>query len=70
MGTAASRTNRAAYSAARHGARMRERLLDHLGIERADVIGYSMGARIAAFLALGIRSGCGARCSAGSGRGW
>jgi pimeloyl-ACP methyl ester carboxylesterase len=28
------------------------RLLAHLGIERADVMGYSMGARIAAFLAL------------------
>ena len=26
-------------------------LMDHLGIERADVMGYSMGARIAAFLA-------------------
>jgi pimeloyl-ACP methyl ester carboxylesterase len=28
------------------------RLLDHLGIERADVMGYSMGARIAAFLTM------------------
>jgi pimeloyl-ACP methyl ester carboxylesterase len=28
------------------------RLLDHLDIRKADVIGYSMGARIAAFLAL------------------
>ena len=28
------------------------RLLDYIGIERADVMGYSMGARITAFLAL------------------
>jgi pimeloyl-ACP methyl ester carboxylesterase len=28
------------------------RLLDHLGLARADVMGYSMGARITAFLAL------------------
>jgi pimeloyl-ACP methyl ester carboxylesterase len=28
------------------------RLMDHLAIERADVMGYSMGARIAAFLSL------------------
>lgn len=28
------------------------RLLDHLGIMRADILGYSMGARIAAFLTL------------------
>jgi pimeloyl-ACP methyl ester carboxylesterase len=41
--------------AAYHSATMAEdvrRLLDHLGIERADVMGYSMGARITAFLAL------------------
>jgi pimeloyl-ACP methyl ester carboxylesterase len=28
-------------------------LLDHLGVSRTDVMGYSMGARISAFLALG-----------------
>lgn len=28
------------------------RLMDHLGLERADVMGYSMGARISAFLSL------------------
>ncbi len=28
------------------------RLLDHIGVARADVMGYSMGARICAFLAL------------------
>jgi pimeloyl-ACP methyl ester carboxylesterase len=41
--------------AAYHSAVMAEDvrgLLDHLGLERADVIGYSMGARIAAFFAL------------------
>jgi len=27
-------------------------LLDHLGLERADLIGYSMGARVSAFMAL------------------
>jgi pimeloyl-ACP methyl ester carboxylesterase len=32
------------------------RLLDHLGIAKADVIGYSMGARIAAFLSLSYPS--------------
>jgi pimeloyl-ACP methyl ester carboxylesterase len=38
-----------------HTAKMAEdvrALLDHLGIDRADVMGYSMGARITAFLAL------------------
>jgi pimeloyl-ACP methyl ester carboxylesterase len=40
--------------AAYHSARMADdvrALLDHLGIERADVMGYSMGARITAFFA-------------------
>jgi pimeloyl-ACP methyl ester carboxylesterase len=44
------------YESAQYGARIMaedaRRLLDHLGIARADVMGYSMGARIAAFLAL------------------
>ncbi len=41
--------------AAYHSAAMAEdvrALLDHFGIERADVMGYSMGARIAAFLTI------------------
>jgi pimeloyl-ACP methyl ester carboxylesterase len=41
--------------AAYHSSIMAEdarRLLNHLGVERADVMGYSMGARISAFLAL------------------
>src|SRR5262245_21986229 len=41
--------------AAYHSAVMAEdvrALLDHLAIPRADIMGYSMGARIAAFLAL------------------
>lgn len=45
------------YDPAQYGARLMAEdaraLLDHLGIARADVMGYSMGARIAAFLALG-----------------
>jgi pimeloyl-ACP methyl ester carboxylesterase len=41
----------AAYHSARMAADVRA-LLDHLGIDRADVMGYSMGARITAFFAL------------------
>lgn len=44
------------YSLEQYGAPLMaedaRRLLDHLGIQRAHVMGYSMGARIAAFLAL------------------
>jgi pimeloyl-ACP methyl ester carboxylesterase len=44
------------YDPSRYGAPIMaedaRRLLDHLGIERTDVMGYSMGARIAVFLAL------------------
>jgi pimeloyl-ACP methyl ester carboxylesterase len=44
------------YDSARYGAPVMaedaRRLLDHLKIERADVLGYSMGTRIAAFLAI------------------
>ena len=43
--------DRAAYGAPLMAEDAR-RLLDHLGIERADVMGYSMGARITAFLTL------------------
>lgn len=45
----------AAYPAAMMAEDAR-RLLDHLGIARADVMGYSMGARIAAFLAMAHES--------------
>jgi pimeloyl-ACP methyl ester carboxylesterase len=50
-GASSKLTDPAAY----HSAIMAEdvrALLDHLRIERADVMGYSMGARIAAFLAV------------------
>jgi pimeloyl-ACP methyl ester carboxylesterase len=50
-GASSKLTDPAAY----HSATMTEdvrALLDHLSIERADVMGYSMGARIAAFLAV------------------
>ena len=41
------------------------RLLDHLGISRAHVMGYSMGARIAAFLTITHRSRVGTAVFAG-----
>jgi pimeloyl-ACP methyl ester carboxylesterase len=45
--------------AAYHASRMADdvrRLMDHVGLERADVMGYSMGARITAHLALAAPS--------------
>jgi pimeloyl-ACP methyl ester carboxylesterase len=64
--------------AAYHSATMADdvrALLDHLGIGRADVIGYSMGARITAYLALknpervraGVLGGLGSRLYDGVG---
>ena len=50
-GQSSKLTDPAAY----HSARMAEdvaALLDHLGLARADIMGYSMGARIGAFLAV------------------
>ena len=45
-------------------------LLAHLGVERADVMGYSMGARIASFLALASRASCARSSSAAWAIGW
>jgi pimeloyl-ACP methyl ester carboxylesterase len=64
----------AAYHSARMAADVRA-LLDHLDLDRADVMGYSMGARIAAFLALqnpervrsAVFGGLGSRLVAGTG---
>lgn len=50
-GTSAKLYDPAAYHSATMAQDARA-LLDHLGVARADVMGYSMGARIAAFLAL------------------
>jgi pimeloyl-ACP methyl ester carboxylesterase len=46
------------------------RLLDHLGIARADVMGYSMGPASPRFCCLRIRSGCAARSSPASASIW
>src|SRR5215467_14745791 len=73
-GASSKRYDPAAY----HSASMAEdvrALLDHLGVARADVMGYSMGARIAAYLALAhperlrsiILGGVGKRLIAGGG---
>jgi pimeloyl-ACP methyl ester carboxylesterase len=51
-GESAKLYDAAQYSSA-HMAGDAAALLDHLGIARADVMGYSMGARITAFLTLG-----------------
>jgi pimeloyl-ACP methyl ester carboxylesterase len=57
-----------------HGATMAEdarALLDYLNIERADVMGYSMGARITALLAVNHHRACARRYSAGlASRSW
>ena len=46
-------------------------LLDHLDLGRADVMGYSMGARITAFFALAHPDAdCAGRCSAGWAFAW
>jgi len=50
-GASAKLYDPAAYHSATMAGDVRA-LLDHLGLPRADVIGYSMGARIAAYLAL------------------
>src|ERR1700674_3785970 len=48
------------YDPARYGSAIMAEdvraLIDHLGIDRADVMGYSMGARVTAFLALAQRA--------------
>ena len=50
-GQSSKLTDPAAYHSATMAVDVRA-LLDHLSIERADVMGYSMGARIAAYLAV------------------